>query len=92
MSGAAFRAAFKPYMLVLGLHDTFHLRPYSIRRGGASLLFVKTSSYDVCCEVGRWSNVRTAKVYIDECNLDLARVHRTRTMKASIDVGLNALR
>ena len=48
----------------LGLGNA-NLRFYSLRRGGATYLFNESGSFDVCAEAGRWSNVRTARVYID---------------------------
>ena len=40
-------------------------RPYSLRRGGATALFVKTSSLDHVLIAGRWTAIKTAKIYLN---------------------------
>ena len=40
-------------------------RPYSLRRGGATFYFVKTGSLDRVLLLGRWTAVKTAKIYIN---------------------------
>ena len=40
-------------------------RPYSLRRGGATSLFVKVGSLDRVLLLGRWTAVRTAKIYLN---------------------------
>ena len=40
-------------------------RPYSLRRGGATALFVKTGALDRILILGRWTAVKTAKIYIN---------------------------
>ena len=53
-------------LLVKGLGLThLNLKYYSLRRGGATELFTKTGSFDICAEAGRWENIRTARIYID---------------------------
>ena len=41
------------------------LRPYSLRRGGATHLFVRCGSLDRVLLTGRWTAVKTAKIYIN---------------------------
>eukprot|EP00973_Karenia_brevis_P032367 4461584-Karenia_brevis.AAC.1 len=41
--------------------------PYSLRRGGASHLFLRTGNMHVVQSRGRWQNLQTAKIYVDEC-------------------------
>ena len=43
----------------------WEFRPYSLRRGGATDLFVKTGSLDKVVIAGRWSAVKTARIYIN---------------------------
>ena len=57
-------------------------RPYSLRRGGATSLFVKVGSLDRVLILGRWTAVKTAKIYL---NSGLA-------MLADIQVSKNTLR
>ena len=40
-------------------------RPYSLRRGGATFWFVKLGSLDRILIMGRWTAVKTAKIYIN---------------------------
>ena len=42
------------------------IRPYSLRRGGATWLFRKTGSFDRCLDRGRWGNSRNARLYIED--------------------------
>ena len=39
--------------------------PYSFKRGGASDLFRRTGSFDICVYQGRWEHVSTARRYIE---------------------------
>ena len=40
-------------------------RPYSLRRGGATFFFIKHGSLDRILVHGRWTAVRTARIYIN---------------------------
>ena len=40
-------------------------RPYSLRRGGATFLFTKCGSLDRVLLAGRWTAVKTAKIYLN---------------------------
>ena len=42
--------------------QTWGFRPYSLRRGGATSLFVKVGSLDRVLLLGRWTAVKTAKI------------------------------
>ena len=44
---------------------TFGYRPYSLRRGGATFFFLKHGSLDRILIQGRWTAVRTARIYIN---------------------------
>ena len=48
----------------LGL-DSWGFRSYSLRRGGATSLFVKVGSLDRVLLLGRWTAVKTAKIYLN---------------------------
>ena len=43
-----------------------NLTPYGLRRGGATWLFKESLSYDSAQSVGRWSEAKTSKIYINE--------------------------
>ena len=45
--------------------ESWGFRPYSLRRGGATALFVKTSSLDHVLIAGRWTAIKTAKIYLN---------------------------
>ena len=45
--------------------SAWEIRPYSLRRGGATHYFVKTGSLDRVLNMGRWAAIKTAKVYIN---------------------------
>ena len=60
----------------------WEFRPYSLRRGGATHYFVKFGSIDRVLLLGRWTALKTAKVYI---NSGLA-------MLADIQIPLKLLR
>jgi hypothetical protein len=71
----AFRAACKQLMLPESV------RPYSLRRGGATEFFKQCGSIDHVVEKGRWGNFRTARLYVntaiaDEMQLDMAHASR----------------
>jgi len=58
-------------LIYLGL-ENLNFRTYSLRRGGASFHFVQTGSYSTTCQRGRWSSLKTCRMYIDESS-QLAR-------------------
>ena len=45
--------------------EKWDFRPYSLRRGGATSLFVKVGSLDRVLILGRWTAVKTAKIYLN---------------------------
>ena len=70
-SPAAFRTSFRELVHGLSLHNLF-IRPYSLRRGGATTLFRNANALDVVVLRGRWTNQRTARVYINTALQDIA--------------------
>ena len=58
------RETFNPCLHSLGLQE-WGFRPYSLRRGGATALFVKTGSLDRVLMAGRWTAIKTAKIYLN---------------------------
>ena len=44
----------------------FLLRPYSLRRGGATAFFCHTGSLSLTLERGRWAQSGTASIYLTE--------------------------
>ena len=60
----AWRALFSECVSKLKL-TKWDFRPYSLRRGGATHLFVKCGSLDKVVVAGRWTAVKTARIYIN---------------------------
>lgn len=58
------RDLFQQCLVDLKLTD-WGFRPYSLRRGGATSLFVKVGSLDRVLILGRWTAVKTAKIYLN---------------------------
>jgi len=65
-----FREVFKKAVVACGLPETF--KPYSLRRGGASHYFRLTGNMARAMEIGRWRDVRTARIYINTALLGFA--------------------
>ena len=47
-----------------------HVTPHSLRKRGATCHFKRCQNLDVVQYIGRWSQARTAKLYIDEVLAD----------------------
>jgi integrase len=62
-SVTAFRTWFAKALLRANL-SSFNLKPYSLRRGGATWCFQQTFSMPYTVERSRWSDVRTARIYV----------------------------
>ena len=60
-----FRKLFREGLLALGLEQG-NFRPYSLRRGGATMYFRKNSSFDFVRQLGRWNSDRTARIYLND--------------------------
>ena len=54
---------------MFGVHSP-RFTPYCLRRGGATWHFTKYSSYDATVDLGRWAQLRTAKLYIDQATAE----------------------
>ena len=69
LSPYQYRNVFSAALRAVGLPPTF--KPYSLRRGGASTYFRETGNMARAMELGRWKDLKTAKVYINLALLDL---------------------
>ena len=49
-------------------------KPYSIRRGGATADFLHDCSSDRTVDRGRWSSVKTARIYVNESMAELGNI------------------
>ena len=62
---AAFRTWFS-HALVRAEVDNYNLEPYSLRRGGATHCFQQCRNMSFVIERGRWSDAKTARIYVTE--------------------------
>ena len=62
--------------------DQWEFRPYSLRRGGATHLFVRGGSLDKVLLLGRWTALKTAKIYINSGLAMLTDIQVPRTLLA----------
>ena len=60
--------------------EQWGFRPYSLRRGGATSLFVKVGSLDRVLILGRWTAVKTAKIYLNSGLAMLADIQISKTL------------
>ena len=67
----AFRRSFRQLVDGLSLNNLL-MKPYSMRRGGATSLFRATNSLDVVVLKGRWANQRTERIYVNTSLQDIA--------------------
>ena len=61
----AYRAAFHGALLHFRLQEYLY-QPYSLRRGGATHAWALGAAFDRVQEQGRWSDARTARIYLTE--------------------------
>lgn len=72
-SSSQWRTKFSETLTELGL-QSFEFRPYSLRRGGATLWFTKHGSFDRLLIQGRWNAPKTARIYINSGLATLAEM------------------
>ena len=72
-SSTFFRQRFKSYLKHFGMKRC-GFRPYSLRRGGATTMFLAHQSYDLAIQKGRWQSVKAARVYIQDGLSQLPRL------------------
>ena len=70
---AQWRSKFNECVQAVGLQD-LGLRPYSLRRGGATYWFSKHGSLDRVIVLGRWAAAKTARIYINDGMATLAEM------------------
>ena len=63
---------------------------HCLRRGGATWHFKLYSSFDRTASHGRWSQVKTCRLYIDEAMSDLASTKQGLTGKARVATAVAA--
>ena len=75
-----FRKMWKEVVSHLGLQK-LNLLPYSIRRGGATSAYRRGMSFEELMQTGRWANVSTARIYLDESLQELGTLQIPRTSR-----------
>ena len=50
------------------------VKPYSLRRGGSTVISPAEGSYDRTVERGRWTQVTTARLYLDKATASLSEL------------------
>ena len=68
---AAFRRLFSHVAQCVGLLQ-LGVKPYSMRRGGATFLWQATMSYDAVAHRGRWASIPTCRRYVEDAACHLA--------------------
>jgi len=72
VTAAQYRTIFDAAVAAVGLPSTF--KPYSLRRGGATWHLRRHGKISLTMEVGRWSNMRTARTYINTALMELTEL------------------
>ena len=66
--------------------EGLNIRPYSIRRGGATHHFHLNGNMSATVVRGRWSSAKTARIYIEDGLASLAQVRLTSSQSRSFTV------
>jgi len=74
-SNAAFRKSFSSMLVALGLDTSY--KPYSMRRGGATHTYLVSKNLSLVTQRGRWQNMSTARLYVNEAAAELGRLFLT---------------
>ena len=72
----AFRRIFSHVAKCVGLLE-LGVKPYSMRRGGATHLWRSSLSYDIVSERGRWASLATCRRYVEDSACHLAELRLT---------------
>jgi hypothetical protein len=77
-SGPSFRSWFRRLVHSTAFGRQVAYKPYSIRRGAATDFFQRTRNLDALAARGRWANVQTARIYVEEAGAEAAEIAITR--------------
>lgn len=72
-SATYFRTCFKAFNDFFNL-GPYNFVPYSIRRGGATYFYILFGSLDRVVTRGRWKDVNTARIYLDDARATFIRM------------------
>ena len=79
-SAAQFRVLFKKAVAAAQLPGV-GWTPYSLRRGGATQHFREFGSMDATCVRGRWADVRTCRIYVNDASAAASEMKLTAAQK-----------
>ena len=85
-----FYALFREGLRWLGV-DHMCFTPYSIRRGGATAYFRVTRNIEATLDRGRWSNVRAARIYVNDGLAKEVELRLPPDVESRLDTFINAL-
>ena len=83
MSAAEYRALFAGAVQALGLPSTF--KPYSLRRGGVTWHSPLHGKMSMTMEIGRWSQLVTAKTYVNTALLEITQIKELSSPAVMVD-------
>ena len=72
MNSHQFQSIFRRACQCLGLRSD--VKPYSLRRGGATWHFQQHASFDATAEIGCWSSIKTCRIYVHTALLELSNM------------------
>ena len=80
VSPSSFRHWFSKALQETGLNELPY-KPYSLRRGGATQVFLDSQSYAAVCQRGRWAAEKSARVYIQDSIALLTQLPKQLSVK-----------
>lgn len=83
-----FRTCFRSLHSFFGL-DALSLVPYSIRRGAATHFYQHYNNLDFVMVQGRWKDLRTARIYLDDSRATLVKFQAYYTSSPQMTVYLH---
>jgi hypothetical protein len=84
-SGATFRSRFRDLYESFALGRRVTFQGYSLRRGGATHLYLLSRSLSLVTTRGRWQNQSTARIYIYEAASEKTRLSISELEKTELD-------
>ena len=81
-----FRKSFARHVRAIG-GDREFIKPYSLRRGGATAYFSEFGNMLKTSEKGRWRQVTTARLYVDEATAEASKMELTRGQERALARG-----
>jgi len=80
-----FRSLFDQYVNILKLPRHLLYKPYSLRRGAATVFFQATGSISRTAVRGRWQNEKTCRIYVNESMAELGEIRHSPQCRGLIE-------